>query len=87
LTNKSGTLYVGMTGNIKRRVYEHKNKLVPGFSKKYSIHNLLYFETFSDQNLAIAREKQLKHWQREKKINLIDSVNQHWKDLSSDWFD
>jgi putative endonuclease len=67
ISSSTGTLYVGMTNNIKRRVYEHKNNLVPGFSKKYYIHQLLYFETFFNSDSAIAREKQLKHWRREKK--------------------
>jgi len=82
ISSDTGTFYVGMTNNIKRRIYEHKIGSAPGFSKKYSIHNLLYFETFSDKDSAIAREKQLKHWRREKKIALIDSVNKSWKDIS-----
>jgi putative endonuclease len=82
ISSDTGTLYVGMTNNIKRRVYEHKNKSAPGFSKKYNIRNLLYFETFSDRNSAIAREKQLKHWRREKKVSLIDSVNPSWTEVT-----
>ena len=86
ISSNTGTLYVGMTNNIKRRIYEHKNGLVPGFSKKYSIRNLLHYETFSDKDSAIARERQLKHWRREKKVSLIDSTNKSWQDLSQDWF-
>jgi putative endonuclease len=85
MTNKSGTLYVGLTNNIKKRVYEHKNKLVEGFTKKYNITKLLYFETFCDIYSAIAREKTIKGWLRKKKIDLIKSVNPDWSDLSNDW--
>jgi putative endonuclease len=87
MTNKSGTLYVGLTNNIKRRVYEHKIKAVPGFTCKYSIDRLIYFETHSDAVSAIAREKQIKPWRREKKLNLIKSQNPALKDLSEDWSD
>ena len=87
ISSNTGTLYVGMTNDIKRRLYEHKNKLVSGFSKKYNVDRLLYFETFSNPNSAIAREKQIKTWRREKKIKLIDTINQDWKDLSRQWFD
>ena len=87
VSSSTGTLYVGMTNNIRRRVYEHKNKLLAGFSKKYNIDCLLYFETFSDPNSAIAREKQIKNWRREKKVKLIDANNKDWTDLSSDWYD
>lgn len=83
----SGTLYIGVTSNIKKRVYEHKNHLIPGFTDKYSIDRLLYFETIGDASSAIKREKQIKTWRREKKINLIDSLNPQWNDLSGDWYD
>jgi len=83
ISSDTGTLYVGMTNDFKRRIYEHKHGSPPHFTKKYNIRNLLYFETFSDKNSATAREKQLKHWRREKKIALIDSVNPHWNDLTS----
>jgi putative endonuclease len=81
ISSDTGTLYVGMTNNLKRRIYEHKHGSAPHFSKKYNIRNLLYFETFSDKNSAIARENQLKHWRREKKIALIDTVNDSWSNL------
>jgi len=87
MTNKSGTLYVGMTNNIKKRVYEHKNKLIDGFTKKYNICRLIYFETFSDVYSAIAREKTIKGWLRKKKIELVNTTNPDWKDLSDDWCD
>lgn len=85
MTNKSKTLYTGVTNNLTRRVYEHKNKLIPGFTSKYNITKLVYYEIFSEITQAIAREKQIKGWLRKKKIDLIESVNPDWKDLSQDW--
>jgi putative endonuclease len=85
--SKTGTLYVGMTNDIKRRVYEHKNHLVPGFTNKYNIECLLYFEAIGESASAINREKQIKTWRREKKVALIDSVNPSWEDLSEDWYE
>jgi putative endonuclease len=87
MASKSGTLYIGMTNNIKRRVFEHKNHLVPGFTDKYSIDRLLYVETFTNPACAINREKQIKAWRREKKVKLIDSQNPAWNDLSEGWYD
>ncbi|RKY24786.1 MAG: GIY-YIG nuclease family protein [Planctomycetota bacterium] len=87
MTNKSGTLYTGMTNNIKRRVYEHKNKLISGFTEKYNISRLIYFETFGEVYSAIAREKVIKGWLRKRKIELINKTNPDWEDLSSDWYD
>ena len=87
IASKSGTLYVGITNNIQRRVLEHKNHLVPGFTDKYSIDRLLYIETFANPASAINREKQIKAWRREKKVKLIDSQNPAWKDLSEGWYD
>lgn len=87
LASKSGTLYVGVTNNIKKRVYEHKNHLVPGFTDKYDINRLLYFEKIGDSASAINREKQIKAWKREKKVALIDSLNPEWIDLGRDWYD
>ena len=75
-----------MTSNIKRRVFEHKNHLIPGFTDKYKIERLLYLEMFRDAASAIKREKQIKAWRREKKVALIDSQNTAWKDLSEGWF-
>jgi len=87
MTNKSGTLYLGLTNNIKKRVYAHKNKLVEGFTKKYNINKLLYFETFDDIYSAISREKSIKGWLRKKKIDLVRTTNPAWADLSQDWYD
>lgn len=83
----SGTLYVGMTNNIKRRVFEHKNHLIAGFTDKYSIDRLLYVETFANAASAINREKQIKAWRCGKKVKLIDSQNPAWNDLSEGWYD
>lgn len=87
ITNDSGTLYIGVTNDIARRVYEHKHKLVAGFTSKYNITQLVYFEETNDVQAAIAREKQIKGWLRNKKIALIRSVNPKWEDLSSDWYE
>ena len=86
MTNKSRTLYAGVTNDLKRRVYQHKHKLIPGFTSKYNITHLVYFETTPDIKAAIAREKQIKGWLRSKKIALIESVNPTWQDLSAGWF-
>ena len=85
MTNKSKTLYTGVTNAIERRVYEHKNKLLPGFTSRYNITKLVYYEEYGDIHLAIAREKQIKGWLRIKKIQLIETTNPDWKDLSLDW--
>ncbi len=85
MTNKSRTLYTGVTNNLERREYEHKNKLVPGFTSKYNITKLVYYEEANDVQVALAREKQIKGWLRSKKIALIESINPEWKDLSLDW--
>lgn len=86
MTNKSGTLYTGVSNNLERRVYEHKHHLIDGFTKKYKIGKLVYFEETNDINAAISREKQIKGWVRKKKIALIESINPHWKDLCEDFF-
>ena len=86
MTNRSKTLYTGVTNDLIRRVYEHKNKMVEGFTKKYNIMKLVYFEETSDVQAAIEREKQIKGWLRSKKIALIESKNPEWKDLSEGWF-
>ena len=82
MTNKSRTLYTGVTNDLERRVYEHKQKLVPGFTAKYNITRLVYFEVAQDVRAAIAREKQIKGWLRRRKIALIESMNPKWADLS-----
>ena len=86
MTNKSRTLYTGVTNDLMRRVPEHKNKLIKGFTSKYNIQFLVFYESTSDIHAAIAREKQIKGWLRAKKIALIDSMNPRWKDLSEEWF-
>ena len=85
MTNKSRTLYTGVTNDLERRVYEHKQKLVPGFTAKYNIDRLVYYEATEDVNSAIYREKQIKGWLRAKKIALIESMNPKWTDLSARW--
>ncbi len=87
MTNRSGTLYTGMTNDLLRRVYEHKNKFIPGFTNKYNIDRLLYFEETDDVNVAILREKQIKGWLRRKKIELIERDNPDREDLSEDWYE
>jgi putative endonuclease len=75
-------LYIGVTSNLERRILEHKNKLIPGFTQKYNLHRLVYFESFGDVRDAIVREKQLKGWLRARKVALIESKNPNWNDLS-----
>ena len=79
--NNDSILYIGMTNDLQRRVFEHKNRLVDGFTKKYHVHKLVYYEITTDVNSAIAREKQLKGWKRVKKNELIESVNPKWNEL------
>jgi len=86
MASKSRVLYTGVTNNLERRVYEHKNKIVEGFTSKYNITRLVHYEETNDVNVAIAREKQIKGWLRSKKIALIESVNPQWKDLSLEWY-
>ena len=87
MTNRSRTLYTGVTSDLERRVYEHKQKLVPGFTARYRITRLVYFEVSQGIQAAIAREKQIKGWLRAKKIALIESVNPGWKDMSLEWYE
>ena len=84
MAGASRVLYVGVTGDLLRRVREHKEKKVTGFTARYNVTELVYFEAFGDIRLAIAREKQLKGWLRSRKIALIESFNPHWKDLSAE---
>lgn len=83
----SRVLYIGLTNNLARRVQEHKQGLIKGFSSKYKTHRLVYFEHTSDISIAIEREKQLKKWRREKKLNLIEKDNIKWIDLSEELLD
>jgi putative endonuclease len=86
LTNNSKTLYTGFTNDLRRRVGEHKKKLHAGFTAKYNVNKLIYFEYFSERKLAMEREKQIKGLLRSKKIDLINTINPEWNDLSKDWF-
>ena len=83
-SERNCTLYVGVTNDLKRRIYEHKHGLVEGFTKKYNIHNLVYFEETENVNSAIEREKQIKKWNRKWKIEIIEKENPEWKDLYND---
>ena len=86
LTNQYNTVvYTGVTNNLERRLYEHRNHLVDGFTKRYNLNKLIYFETTSDVRSAIEREKQMKGWTRAKKNALIESVNPKWNDISQEW--
>lgn len=87
MANQSRTLYIGVTGNIKKRVHQHKQKLVDGFTKKYNIDRLVYYEAFDDVNSAIAAEKTMKGRRREKKIALIQKHTPDWRDLSDGWYE
>ena len=78
-------LYIGVTSNLPKRLYEHRNGLVEGFTKKYNVHKLVYYEEASYMRSAIEREKQLKGWTRAKKNALIQTLNPEWKDLSANW--
>lgn len=86
ITNKkNGVLYIGMTNDLERRIFEHKHKLIDGFSKRYNLSKLIYYETYSQVQDAILREKRLKKWKRDWKINLILKENPNWNDLSLNW--
>ncbi|HUT44824.1 MAG TPA: GIY-YIG nuclease family protein [Sedimentisphaerales bacterium] len=83
-SKKNGTLYIGVTNNLLKRVYEHKNDLMGGFTQKYHIHNLVYYEVYGDIIDAITREKGMKKWKRQWKIELFEKSNPQWRDLYSD---
>ena len=80
-SKRNGTLYVGVTSNLKQRVYQHKEKLIDGFTKKYKVDILVYYELHDRNDTAITREKQIKKWNRQWKLNLIEKMNPEWKDL------
>ena len=87
LTNKNHTvLYIGVTSNLEQRVWQHRQKLVKGFTQKYNCKKLIWYQQAAEIGSAIAREKQLKSWSRKKKVALIDELNPKWKDLSLDWY-
>ena len=85
MSNRYKTLYIGVTNDLERRAYEHKNGLTPGFTKRYNINRLVLFEETSDVNEAIEREKRLKGWVRRRKIDLIEAANPSWDDLAAEW--
>ena len=86
LTNwNNHVMYVGVTNNLQRRIYEHKEKLIDGFTSKYNVNKLVYYEETTDIKSAISREKELKGWGRSKKDALVVTMNQNWEDLSKDW--
>ena len=78
-------IYIGVTNNLPKRLYEHRNQLADGFTKKYNVHKLVYFEQTTDVNSAISREKQIKGWTRKKKNALIAKINPEWKDIAASW--
>ncbi len=80
-SDRNGTLYIGVTSNLIKRIYEHKNNLSDGFTKEHNVHKLVYFEETSDVNSAITREKQLKKWERKWKLRIIEEKNPQWEDL------
>ena len=87
LASRTCTLYLGVTNDLERRVLDHKKGQVPGFTQRHGVNRLVHFEGFGDVTAAIAREKQLKGWLRRKKVELIESVNPQWRDLSEGWYD
>ena len=87
-TNSLSTvLYVGVTNALDRRMYQHKHKLTPGFTSRYNVNKLVYFEETTDVREAIAREKILKGWRRARKVDLVNTLNPGWRDLSADWYE
>ncbi len=87
MASRTCTLYVGVTNNLERRVFEHKQNLVRGFTRRYGIRRLVYYEAYGEVLEAIAREKQIKGWRRARKVDLIESANPRWQDLSEGWYD
>jgi len=87
MASKAGVLYTGVTSRLEGRTLEHKAGMHEGFSKKYLVHSLVYYESFGEPLAAIARETQIKKYSRRKKVALIDSMNSAWADLAADWFD
>ena len=82
MASRSGVLYTGVTNDLNRRVGEHKEGQIPGFTRTYKVNRLVYYESMQEVNAAIAREKQIKRWRREKKVKLIETINRGWDDLS-----
>jgi putative endonuclease len=86
MTSKSRVLYTGITNNLSRRVFEHKTDQIEGFTKRYRVHRLVYFELYNYIKGAIAREKEIKRWVRQRRVALIESINPTWEDLAAEWF-
>jgi putative endonuclease len=86
MSNQARTLYTGVRGELQQRVLQHKNKLFGGFTAKYNLTKLVWFETFDDISQAIEAEKKIKAWRRSKKVNLIEAQNPEWEDLAENWF-
>jgi len=87
LASRNRVLYTGVTGDLVRRIWQHKNGIVDGFTRRYRTHAMVYFEETEDVESALLREKQIKGWVRAKKVAMIESVNPRWKDLSAGWYD
>ncbi len=87
MASASRVLYIGATGNLEQRVFQHKSKSIPGFTKRYNADRLVWSEVLTDVNEALAAEKRMKKWRRSKKIALIEEVNPQWRNLAADWFD
>ena len=85
VSSHRGTLYIGVTNDLVRRVHEHRHKLVDGFTKRYNVSKLVYYEVTENIESAIVREKQIKGWLRRKKVSLIESLNHYWADLAAKW--
>ena len=86
-SQRNGTLYIGMTNDLQRRVFEHKTGVIKGFTQKYGVTTLIYFEEFQQVEQAIERENNLKKWKRAWKLTLIEKENPNWNDLAKDWYD
>ena len=87
MASRSRVIYTGMTNHVRKRTWEHRQGVVPGFTRDYNVHRLVYFEQFRDVRVAISREKEIKSMRRERKIKLIESVNPTWEDLAELWFE
>ncbi len=87
MASKTRTLYIGVTNDLERRMWEHKQKETPGVTERYDVTMLVYHEGFGDVTMATGREKELKGWRREKKVALLESMNPTWQDLAADWYD
>ena len=85
-SKRNGTLYIGVTNNLERRLYEHRNNLIKGFTKRYNVHKLIYYEETNNINEALLFEKRIKKWNRSWKIRLIEQDNPKWKDLAECWY-